>query len=155
YSFVESLAATYPYYLIRLLGGLLVLGGMFVMAWNTWRTFQMARDTEDAPVLAPAAACRPGIGNRESHPRIVAARRRCALHPTRFPAKHTTPDAADRLRFPILHSPFPIPMNHEKVEKSVGLMAVLIAVVISFGGLAEIVPLMYQAETIQPLEGVK
>ena len=45
--------------------------------------------------------------------------------------------------------------SHEKVEKNVGLMAVLIAVAVSFGGLAEIVPLMYQAEAIQPLEGVK
>ncbi|HEY4583510.1 MAG TPA: cytochrome-c oxidase, cbb3-type subunit II [Lysobacter sp.] len=44
---------------------------------------------------------------------------------------------------------------HEKVEKNVGLMAVLIAVVVSFGGLAEIVPLMYQAEAIEPLPGVK
>ena len=45
--------------------------------------------------------------------------------------------------------------SHEKVETNVGLMAVLIAVAISFGGLAEIVPLMYQAETIEPLPGVK
>ena len=45
--------------------------------------------------------------------------------------------------------------SHEKVEKNIGLMAVLIAVVVSFGGLAEIVPLMYQAEAIQPLPGVK
>ena len=44
---------------------------------------------------------------------------------------------------------------HEKVEKNVGLMAVAIAVVVSFGGLAEIVPLMFQAEAIQPLPGVK
>ena len=44
---------------------------------------------------------------------------------------------------------------HEKIEKNIGLMAVLIAVVVSFGGLAEIVPLMYQADTIQPLPGVK
>jgi len=44
---------------------------------------------------------------------------------------------------------------HEKIEKNVGLMAVLIAVVVSFGGLAEIVPLMFQAETIKPLPGVK
>ena len=44
---------------------------------------------------------------------------------------------------------------HEKIEKNIGLMAVLIAVAISFGGLAEIVPLMYQAEAIQPLPGVK
>ena len=46
-------------------------------------------------------------------------------------------------------------MSHEKLETNVGLMAVLIAVVISFGGLAEIIPLMYQAETIKPLPGVK
>ena len=45
--------------------------------------------------------------------------------------------------------------GHEKIEKNVGLMAVLIAVAISFGGLAQIVPLMFQAEAIQPLEGVK
>ena len=44
---------------------------------------------------------------------------------------------------------------HEKIEKNVGLMAVLIAVAISFGGLAQIVPLMFQAEAIEPLEGVK
>ena len=45
--------------------------------------------------------------------------------------------------------------SHEKIEKNIGLMAILIAVVISFGGLAEIVPLMYQAEAIKPLPGVK
>lgn len=44
---------------------------------------------------------------------------------------------------------------HEKLEKNVGLMAVAIAVAVSFGGLAQIVPLMFQAEAIQPLPGVK
>src|SRR5690606_26939057 len=44
---------------------------------------------------------------------------------------------------------------HEKVEKNIGLMSILIAVAVSFGGLAEIVPLMYQAEAIEPLPGVK
>jgi len=44
---------------------------------------------------------------------------------------------------------------HEKIETNVGLLAVLIAVALSFGGLAEIVPLMFQAETIKPLPGVK
>ncbi|MFT3755326.1 MAG: cytochrome-c oxidase, cbb3-type subunit II [Pseudoxanthomonas sp.] len=44
---------------------------------------------------------------------------------------------------------------HEKVERNVGLMAVLIAVAVSFGGLAEIVPLMFQAEAIKPLPGVE
>ena len=44
---------------------------------------------------------------------------------------------------------------HEKLEKNVGLLAVFIAVAVSFGGLAEIVPLMFQAEAVKPLEGVK
>jgi len=44
---------------------------------------------------------------------------------------------------------------HEKIEKNVGLMAMLIAVAVAIGGLAEIVPLMYQAEAIQPSPGVK
>ena len=44
---------------------------------------------------------------------------------------------------------------HEKIEKNVGLLIVLIAIAVSFGGLAEIIPLMYQAEAIQPLPGVK
>jgi cytochrome c oxidase cbb3-type subunit 2 len=46
-------------------------------------------------------------------------------------------------------------MSHEKLETNIGKMALAIALVISFGGLAEIVPLMYQAEAIQPLPGVK
>ena len=44
---------------------------------------------------------------------------------------------------------------HERIEKNVGLMAMLIAVAVAIGGLAEIVPLMYQAEAIQPSPGVK
>jgi len=55
YSFVESLAATYPYYLIRFFGGVLVLVGMGVMAWNFWLTWRDARSTQDTAVL-PAAA---------------------------------------------------------------------------------------------------
>jgi len=44
---------------------------------------------------------------------------------------------------------------HEKLEKNVGLLAVLVAIAVSLGGLAEIVPLMFQAEAIKPLPGVK
>lgn len=47
------------------------------------------------------------------------------------------------------------PYGHEKVEKNAGLMSLLIAVAISFGGLTEIVPLMFQAEAIEPAPGVK
>ena len=44
---------------------------------------------------------------------------------------------------------------HSRIEKNVGLMATLIAVAVSFGGLAEIVPLMYQAEAVQPAPGIE
>ena len=45
-------------------------------------------------------------------------------------------------------------MNHEKIEKNVGLLAVLVAAVVAVGGLVEIVPLMHQAEVVEPLPGV-
>jgi cytochrome c oxidase cbb3-type subunit 2 len=46
-------------------------------------------------------------------------------------------------------------MNHETVEKNVGLMGVLIAVAISFGGLAQIVPLYFQGVSNQPAPGIE
>ncbi len=46
-------------------------------------------------------------------------------------------------------------MSHEVVEKNVGLMAILIVVVISLGGLAEIVPLYFMDDTTKPVEGLK
>ncbi|MDX1318681.1 MAG: cytochrome-c oxidase, cbb3-type subunit II [Oceanospirillum sp.] len=46
-------------------------------------------------------------------------------------------------------------MKHENIEKNVGLMIVLILVAVSFGGLAEIVPLFFQKQTTQPVEGLK
>lgn len=46
-------------------------------------------------------------------------------------------------------------MKHEVIEKNVGLMVVLILIVISFGGLAEIVPLFFHKDTTQPVEGLK
>jgi cytochrome c oxidase cbb3-type subunit 2 len=46
-------------------------------------------------------------------------------------------------------------MSHEIVEKKVALMGALIAVVISIGGLVEIVPLYAQQSVIEPSPGVK
>jgi len=46
-------------------------------------------------------------------------------------------------------------MNHETIEKNVSLMAVLIVVVISIGGLVEILPLMASTTASEPLEGVE
>ena len=45
-------------------------------------------------------------------------------------------------------------MKHETIEKNSALMGVLIALVISVAGIAEIVPLMFQAQTTQPSPGV-
>ena len=45
-------------------------------------------------------------------------------------------------------------MKHETIEKNVGLLGVLVAIVISFGGLVEIIPLTLSRETTQPAPGV-
>ena len=46
-------------------------------------------------------------------------------------------------------------MSHEIVEKNIGLMALLILLVISVGGLVEIVPLFFMKSTTEPVEGLK
>ena len=38
YSFVETLVASHPGFVVRFVGGAIFLSGMFLMAWNTWRT---------------------------------------------------------------------------------------------------------------------
>ena len=45
-------------------------------------------------------------------------------------------------------------MNHDTIEKNTGLLGILIALVVSIGGLAEIVPLMMSREAVEPAEGV-
>lgn len=42
YTFIESLRVTYPFYFVRLLGGLVFFSGMLVMAWNVWHTMRPA-----------------------------------------------------------------------------------------------------------------
>ena len=46
-------------------------------------------------------------------------------------------------------------MNHDFVEKNIGMMIVLTIVAISFGGLVEIVPLFFLKETTEPVDGLK
>ena len=46
-------------------------------------------------------------------------------------------------------------MNHEAIEKKVGLLGVLIAIAISAGGLVQIVPLYFQSQVTQPTPGIK
>jgi cytochrome c oxidase cbb3-type subunit 2 len=45
-------------------------------------------------------------------------------------------------------------MSHDKIEKNISLMAVMIVAVISIGGLIEIIPLMTSSDTTEPLEGI-
>jgi cytochrome c oxidase cbb3-type subunit I len=54
YAFVEIVKFTYPYYLVRLLGGLLVLVGMLLMLYNMIKTLQQAKGEFAAP-LVPVA----------------------------------------------------------------------------------------------------
>jgi cytochrome c oxidase cbb3-type subunit 1 len=68
YSFVEAVRATYPFYVIRLLGGALFLSGVVIMAWNTWLTVRQGQqrvnptvplyspDARDPAFIGPASA---------------------------------------------------------------------------------------------------
>ena len=54
YSFVDTVKHTFPYYVIRLSGGLLFLIGMVLMMYNVVLTIRAGR-SEDAPIPALAA----------------------------------------------------------------------------------------------------
>lgn len=60
---------------------------------------------------------------------------------------------------PVLWQSFSRPevavMKHEKIEKNINLMMVLIVVVISIGGLVEILPLMASTDATVPYKGIK
>ncbi|MEK9766346.1 MAG: cytochrome-c oxidase, cbb3-type subunit II, partial [Thalassolituus sp.] len=46
-------------------------------------------------------------------------------------------------------------MKHETIEKNLPLMVVMIVIALSWAGLAEIVPLFFDKNTQQPVEGLK
>ena len=46
-------------------------------------------------------------------------------------------------------------MKHEIIEKNIGLMALLMVIAVSIGGLTQIVPLFFQDVTNEPVEGLK
>jgi cytochrome c oxidase cbb3-type subunit 2 len=48
-----------------------------------------------------------------------------------------------------------MPTGHEKVEVNLGLMIVLILILVSVGGVIQIVPLFFQYSTTQPVEGLR
>jgi cytochrome c oxidase cbb3-type subunit I len=52
YTFVESVKASYPFYVLRLVGGLMYLIGMIIMLWNTYKT---ATSGKSVTVTIPTA----------------------------------------------------------------------------------------------------
>ncbi|RAP55709.1 cytochrome-c oxidase, cbb3-type subunit I [Oleiagrimonas sp. MCCC 1A03011] len=53
YSFLDSLMAIRPFYVTRWLGGVMILTGMVVMAWNLWHTASHARKRLIKPIPVP------------------------------------------------------------------------------------------------------
>jgi len=43
YSFVETLVASHPGFVVRLVGGAIFFSGMLLMAYNTWRTVRASQ----------------------------------------------------------------------------------------------------------------
>ncbi len=88
YSFIETVAAMHPYYVIRALGGALFLIGALIMAFNLWMTvrkgpspppsrippsspsLRLRKDPDPCPplLLPPAAGVRSGPSTRSSRP---------------------------------------------------------------------------------------
>jgi len=55
YSFVESVQAMHPFYIVRFMGGAIFLGGMLIMAYNVFKTVSSGQAIQ-APIPEPAAA---------------------------------------------------------------------------------------------------
>ncbi len=55
YSFIESVAAMHPFYVTRTIGGLIFLSGMFLMAYNVWKTVT-ADDASPVDAIIPEPA---------------------------------------------------------------------------------------------------
>ncbi len=60
YSFVETVEAMHPYYIIRATGGLLFVAGALIMVYNIWRTIRgdESADIVDQPRVAAAPSLR-------------------------------------------------------------------------------------------------
>ncbi|EJL6524238.1 cytochrome-c oxidase, cbb3-type subunit I [Vibrio cholerae] len=53
YSFVESVQASYPFYTVRFIGGFIFLSGMFLMAYNAYKTISSPKNSLKA-IVQPA-----------------------------------------------------------------------------------------------------
>ena len=61
YSFVETVEAMHPFYVIRAIGGLLFVIGALLMTYNVWRTIRGDEpvDAAEQPRIAAAPEFRP------------------------------------------------------------------------------------------------
>ena len=59
YSFVETVAAMHPFYVIRAAGGALFVVGALIMAYNLWRTVRGDLRVETSPLARPGPAMAP------------------------------------------------------------------------------------------------
>ena len=55
YSFIETVTAMHPFYVTRTIGGLVFLSGMFLMAYNVWKTVT-ADDAKAVDAIIPEPA---------------------------------------------------------------------------------------------------
>lgn len=56
YSFVETVMAMHPFYIIRMLGGVLYLTGGVIMAYNFWRTIRGDVNVKEQNLIPQGAA---------------------------------------------------------------------------------------------------
>jgi cytochrome c oxidase cbb3-type subunit 1 len=54
YSFIETVEAMHPFYVIRAIGGLLFLLGALIMAFNLWRAVYPREEIASVATMAPA-----------------------------------------------------------------------------------------------------
>ena len=113
---------------MRWFGGVLVLTGMVVMAWNLWHTAANARARLIKPIPVP-------IPDPEPH-----------QVPAPLPAPLPAPVEEGAMRRGYRY--------FEAVEKNAALLGVLTLVMVSLGGLSEITPLFIDAHAVAPAPGV-
>ncbi len=70
YSFIETVEAMKPYYVIRAIGGLLFIAGALIMAYNIWRTIRGDEpvDVSEQPRIAAAPGLRPARRRNRGQP---------------------------------------------------------------------------------------
>lgn len=54
YSFVQEMEARFPYYVVRLIGGVIFFSGMLLMAWNVYKTLKEEKDEHNQSNVATA-----------------------------------------------------------------------------------------------------